>query len=173
MTRTPSDNPGSVGHGDGPSGPTVRQLNAQMTERLLQAPPEPVTEGSYALRVLQSRGRISGRPRRTPVGVTQVGGRWYLVSPDRSRDWVRNLRADPDCLLLAGDRQQAQQALPAAQDEAAAAVATYLSVVRAPWALRAFPVAPGASHSEIVRHLNTLAVFRLYNPSDAAGGGGA
>ena len=30
------------------------------------------------------------------------GGGWYLVAPDRRRDWARNLLANPECTVLAG-----------------------------------------------------------------------
>jgi len=33
--------------------------------------------------------------------------------------------------------------------------------MRAPWALRAFPVGPDAGLAEIVDHLHTIAVYRL------------
>jgi deazaflavin-dependent oxidoreductase (nitroreductase family) len=46
--------------------------------------------------LLETTGRVSGLPRRTPVGGRRVGGSFWLVSEfgDRSQ-YVRNIRADP------------------------------------------------------------------------------
>ncbi|MGI5394331.1 nitroreductase/quinone reductase family protein [Streptomyces sp. CA-251251] len=46
--------------------------------------------------LLETTGRVSGRPRRTPVGGRRVGGSFWLVSEFGERSqYVRNLRADP------------------------------------------------------------------------------
>ena len=57
-----------------------------------------------------------------------------------------------------GDPRAAVAAEPA---QAARAVSAYLRSMRAPWALRAFPVGPDAGLAEIVDHLDTIAVYRL------------
>ncbi|MFI0779665.1 nitroreductase/quinone reductase family protein [Streptomyces sp. NPDC021212] len=46
--------------------------------------------------LLETTGRVSGLPRRTPVGGRRVGNAFWFVSEfgDRSQ-YVRNLRADP------------------------------------------------------------------------------
>ncbi|MFD5828594.1 nitroreductase/quinone reductase family protein [Lentzea sp. NPDC060358] len=137
------------------------ELNAQMITQIIGNPAQPVSDDGYALRVVETRGRVSGEAHRTPLGLTQVGGRQYLVCPDRRRDWVRNLRAHAGCTLLAGGEQQTRQAVGIGGEEAARVVSVYLAAVTAPWALKAFPVPPGASTAEIERHLDTMAVFRL------------
>lgn len=143
------------------SRPDVRAMNTGMTTRILAEPAAPVPEAGYALRVVRTTGRRSGEPRRTPVGVTRLHDHEYLVSPDRSRDWVRNLAAAPECALLAGDEDRARVAVPVGADEAAAVVSTYLRAVTVPWALKAFPVPPEATPAEITAHLDSIAVFRL------------
>lgn len=46
--------------------------------------------------VLETTGRVSGVPRRTPVGGRRVGGAFWLVSEFRHRSqYVRNIEADP------------------------------------------------------------------------------
>jgi deazaflavin-dependent oxidoreductase (nitroreductase family) len=46
--------------------------------------------------VLETTGRTSGLPRRTPVGGKRVGGSFWLVSEFGERSqYVRNIRADP------------------------------------------------------------------------------
>ena len=48
----------------------------------------------YAL--LETTGRVSGKPRRTPVGNGLVGDTFWIVAEHGHRaDYVRNLRADP------------------------------------------------------------------------------
>jgi hypothetical protein len=143
----------------------VRAINEQMTAKLLDAPAQPLTEGSYALRVLQTRGRVSGAARHTPIGVLLREGRRYLVSPDPGRDWVRNLAGDPACALRGGGESSSWRAVPAGGDEAAGAVRAYLGAVTTPWAVRAFPFAPDAGLDEVRAHLSELAVYRL-DPAD-------
>ncbi|MFF7448398.1 MULTISPECIES: nitroreductase/quinone reductase family protein [unclassified Streptomyces] len=46
--------------------------------------------------VLETTGRVSGLPRRTPVGGRRVGDSFWLVSEFGERSqYVRNLKADP------------------------------------------------------------------------------
>lgn len=59
-------------------------------------------------RVLEVTGRRSGRPRRTPVNLLEVGGRSYLVAPRGETEWVRNARAaDGRVTLIKGRRRSA------------------------------------------------------------------
>jgi deazaflavin-dependent oxidoreductase (nitroreductase family) len=51
-------------------------------------------------RVLETRGRQSGKPRRTPVNLLTIDDRHYLVSPRGNGQWVRNVRADEGRLTL-------------------------------------------------------------------------
>ncbi|MGV4890845.1 nitroreductase/quinone reductase family protein [Streptomyces viridosporus] len=46
--------------------------------------------------VLETTGRVSGLPRRTPVGGRRTGGSFWLVSEFGERSqYVRNIQADP------------------------------------------------------------------------------
>lgn len=134
-------------------------MNRSMTDKILADPVQPYVEGGYALRVVHTTGRRSGQRRSTPVGVVQVDGRLYLISPDRGRDWVRNLEAEPALVVDPGGDQRTAVVTP--PDEAARAVAAYLRSMRVPWALRAFPVGQNAELDEITNHLDTIAVYRL------------
>ncbi|MET9262200.1 nitroreductase family deazaflavin-dependent oxidoreductase [Amycolatopsis sp. NPDC004079] len=137
------------------------QVNAEMVRKLLDADPQPIPDGGYGLRVLETTGRRSGRTRQTPLGVLRLGGDRYLVSPDANRDWVRNLAAVPACRVRGGDNSERVRAQPVNGAEAVSVIAAYLAAVRAPWALAAFPVGPDSSADEIAAHLDSLAVFRL------------
>ncbi len=57
-------------------------------------------------RVLETKGRVSGAARRTPVNLLSLGGRQYLVSPRGHGDWVRNVRADEGRLVLILGRER-------------------------------------------------------------------
>jgi deazaflavin-dependent oxidoreductase (nitroreductase family) len=57
-------------------------------------------------RVLETRGRKSGQPRRTPVNLLRLDGAEYLVAPRGVTDWVRNARADHgNVVLILGHRR--------------------------------------------------------------------
>lgn len=61
----------------------------------------------WGSRVLESRGRSSGQPRRVPVNLLAYGGDHYLVAPRGNAQWVRNVRADGGRLdLLLGKRRE-------------------------------------------------------------------
>ena len=51
-------------------------------------------------RVLETRGRKSGLPRRTPVNLLELDEQQYLVAPRGETEWVRNVRADHGRLTL-------------------------------------------------------------------------
>lgn len=138
-----------------------REMNRSMVDRLDGAPAEPIAERGYALRVLRSTGRVSGEPKATPIGVLCLEGRLHLISPDGTRDWVRNVRAAERCELSAGGRSEAFRASEITGRDGAVAVRGYLEVVQVPWALRAFPVEATAEIAEIEDALGQMAVFRL------------
>lgn len=139
--------------------PDLVAMNAAMTRKILDEPLQPLVEGGYALRVVHTVGRRSRARRATPLGVVQVDDLLYLVSPDRSRAWVRNLDAEPACVLDPGD--DARTAVPAPPDQAVPVIRAYLRSMRVPWALRAFPVGPDASPEQVTAHLASIAVYRL------------
>ncbi|EOD63007.1 hypothetical protein H480_39245 [Amycolatopsis vancoresmycina DSM 44592] len=136
-------------------------MNAEMTAKLIDAPAGAPPEGGYALRVVETRGRRTGAPRRVPLAVVAHEGGQYLVSPVRDRDWVENLVATPECALLSGGRREDRRADPAGGEEAAAVVAAYLAAMSVPWAIRAFPVPQDATPAQILEQLPGMAVFRL------------
>lgn len=139
----------------------IAAMNASMTERVLGMPAAPVPDKGYALRVLRTRGRRSGEPRTSPLGVIGHEGAEYVVSPNGTRDWVRNLRGGAECALVANGETSERRAVAPAPEEAAGAVVTYLRALDQPFALQAFPVSADASPEEVAAHLDTIAVFRL------------
>lgn len=128
--------------------------------RAADAPP--YREGAPVPRVVRVPGRRTGEPRPFGVNVTQVGGRLYLCSAVRRRDWVRNLAAAGACTVERDGPDGADTAYAATfveGPEAAAALATYLP--QAGYADPELPFALDASAAEIVPHTGITAVVRL------------
>lgn len=136
-----------------------------MVARLLAVPAELIAEGGYGLRVLEHTGRDSGQQHLTPVGVLARFQWSYLVCPDRTRDWPRNLLASSRCLIRGGDQGDELTAHPVDRDEGIDVVQTYLSVVKAPWALRAFGPPDEPSREQIAQEMARMIVFRLMDVS--------
>jgi hypothetical protein len=58
-------------------------------------------------RVLEHRGRTTGRPHHTPVNLLTIDGTQYLVAPRGETQWVRNVRhAGGHLVLILGRRRQ-------------------------------------------------------------------
>lgn len=58
-------------------------------------------------RVLEHRGRTSGKLHHTPVNLLTYEGRPYLVAPRGDTQWVRNVRrADGHLVLILGRRRR-------------------------------------------------------------------
>jgi deazaflavin-dependent oxidoreductase (nitroreductase family) len=60
--------------------------------------------GPEYMRVLDVRGRKSGRPFSTPVNLLALNGVQYLVAPPRNTHWVRNARVAGRVRLRRGRR---------------------------------------------------------------------
>ncbi|MFB7222542.1 nitroreductase/quinone reductase family protein [Streptomyces sp. NPDC056227] len=75
--------------------------------------------------LLETTGRTSGLPRRTPVGGRRVGREFWLVSEygDKSQ-YVRNIRANPEVRVRIGGRWHAGTAHPVPQDDPRARLTT-------------------------------------------------
>ena len=59
--------------------------------------------GTVAL--VDTRGRVSGRPARAAVGYLEdPDGSLLVAAGDPDADWARNLEADPRCVVTIGDR---------------------------------------------------------------------
>jgi deazaflavin-dependent oxidoreductase (nitroreductase family) len=60
----------------------------------------------WGSRVLEVRGRKTGKPRRTPVNLLTLDGTRYLVAPRGHTQWVRNLREAGEGTLLLGRHRE-------------------------------------------------------------------
>ena len=84
-----------------------------------------------------------------------------LVTPDPTRDWARNLAADPTATLLSADGDVPVRAERVGADEGAPVVQAYLAAMTVPWALEAFPVRPEDLLDTVRAHMDGIAVFAL------------
>ncbi|MEO6796392.1 MAG: nitroreductase family deazaflavin-dependent oxidoreductase [Candidatus Dormibacter sp.] len=56
--------------------------------------------------LLTVRGRTSGQPRTTPVGVLEVGGRRWLIGAYGDVQWTRNLRTAGEATIEVGKKAE-------------------------------------------------------------------
>jgi deazaflavin-dependent oxidoreductase (nitroreductase family) len=61
--------------------------------------------GPRRMRLLEVRGRKSGRIFKTPVDLLELGGKLYLVAPRGRTQWVRNAEAAGEVALKRGSRR--------------------------------------------------------------------
>ncbi len=139
-----------------------RESNRRMAQAILDADPAPYVEGGYVRRVLEVRGRRTGTIHQVPIAVVTLHDCRYVVSPVRSRNWVRNLLADPVCAILSRDaREPARAATVEDARQIADIVQSYVALMNAPWAIAQFPFPPDADHAQIEAAAPEVAVFRL------------
>ncbi|RCG29180.1 nitroreductase family deazaflavin-dependent oxidoreductase [Streptomyces diacarni] len=71
--------------------------------------------------LLETTGRVSGRPRRTPLGGRRMGDRFWLVAEHGEvAQYVRNIRADPRVRVRVRGRWYPGTAHPLPDDDARA-----------------------------------------------------
>ncbi len=69
--------------------------------------------------LLTVRGRKTGQPRTTPVGLFEGGGRRYVFATFGEVNWVRNLRAAGEAVIARGRRRETVIAIELTPEEAA------------------------------------------------------
>lgn len=62
--------------------------------------------GPSHMRLLEVRGRKSGKLYSTPVDLLELNGKWYLVAPRGRTHWVRNAEATGEIVLKRGSTRQ-------------------------------------------------------------------
>jgi deazaflavin-dependent oxidoreductase (nitroreductase family) len=115
-------------------------------------------------RVLETTGRTSGLPRRTPVNLLKLDGREYLVSPRGHGQWVRNVRAAGGRLtLLLGRKRQAYVARELAPDDPATVTVlrAYLRKWKAEVGVFFEGVGPDSSDAELAAIAGKHPIFEL------------
>jgi deazaflavin-dependent oxidoreductase (nitroreductase family) len=114
---------------------------------------------------LEVRGRKSGRRRSTPVVITTVEGRRYLVSMlGPGSDWVKNVEAQGGNAVLRHGRRRRVQLTRVPSEERAPILREYVRI--APSGRQHFPLAVGAPLSEFEAIADRYPVYRI-DPSEA------
>lgn len=118
---------------------------------------------------LEVAGRRSGAPRRFPLGMADLDGRWYLVSMLGECAWVHNVRAAGGrAALLRGGRRRAVRLVEVDPDRRAPILARYVQTV--PGGRPHIPVDPGSPVEEFAAVADRYPVFEVrdQSPSNAA-----
>lgn len=115
-------------------------------------------------RVLETTGRTSGLPRRTPVNLLRLDGREYLVSPRGHGQWVRNVRAaDGRLALLLGRKRQEYVARELRLDDpvTVTVLRAYLRKWKAEVGVFFEGVGPGSTDAELAAIADKHPIFEL------------
>ena len=118
--------------------------------------------------LLTVRGRTSGVPRTTPVGVLEVNGRRWIIGPYGEVHWVRNLREAREGVIKIGKKSESVRAVELTRDEADV---FFRDVLRPFFARQAFILRLGLRplFRDILAHPETAAgrcpVFELHADS--------
>jgi deazaflavin-dependent oxidoreductase (nitroreductase family) len=110
-------------------------------------------------RLLEVRGRVSGRLYSAPVNVLELGGKLYLVCPRGRAQWVQNVLASGRLVLKKG-RRQSFAATPVSDERKAEILKQYLDRFSTT-VQRFFPVPSGSPTEAFAPYLDRYPVFEL------------
>ena len=116
--------------------------------------------GSSCRRLLQVRGRKSGKLFSTPVNILDWNGRQYLVAPRGRTQWVRNAEASGEVTLKKGSSTPVYRLAPVADAAKPPILKAYLESFK-PEVQRYFPVAAGSPAEAFAELTGTYPVFEL------------
>ena len=116
--------------------------------------------GPAHMRVLEVRGRKSGRIHSLPVDPLAEGGRLYLVAPRGHTQWVRNAEASREVVLRRGRRRARYRLRSLPDAEKPPILAAYLDRYRRE-VQRFFPVPAGSPAADFAALADRYPVFEL------------
>ena len=111
-------------------------------------------------RLLEVRGRTTGRVYSTPVNVLELNGRRYLVAGRGRTQWVRNAEASNEVTLRKGRVRDRFRLRAVTGDEKAEVLSAYLRRFKLT-VQRYFPVPAGSPPSGFLPVLDRYPVFEL------------
>ncbi|WP_327368401.1 nitroreductase/quinone reductase family protein [Streptomyces sp. NBC_01217] len=101
--------------------PDSRELKFRVVTSFQRHVVNPLARRSRSQTLLETTGRNSGLPRRTPVGGSRVGPEFWLVSEyGEKSQYVRNIQADPRVRVRIKGRWHTGTAHPLPGDDARA-----------------------------------------------------
>jgi deazaflavin-dependent oxidoreductase (nitroreductase family) len=115
----------------------------------------------WGSRILEVRGRTSGRFRQTPVNLLTLGGSRYLVAPRGVTQWVRNLRVAGEGTLRLGRRSEFFHATEIPDSEKIPVLRAYLKRWKAEVGVFFEGVGADAEDAELERIAPNHPVFRV------------
>ena len=112
------------------------------------------------MRVLEVRGRKSGRLYSLPVDLLSEGGKLYLVAPRGDTEWVRNAEVAGDITLRRGGRAERYRLRALSEAEKPPILKAYLDRFRRE-VQRYFPVSAGSPSDAFAPHAPRYPAFEL------------
>lgn len=112
------------------------------------------------MRVLEVRGRKSGKLYTLPVDLLPHAGKLYLVAPRGRAQWVRNAEASGSVMLRRGRRAEAYQLRALSDAEKPPILKAYLDRFRRE-VQRFFPVPAGSPVEAFASHASRYPAFEL------------
>jgi len=116
--------------------------------------------GPAHMRVLEVRGRKSGRLYSLPVDLLSVAGTPYLVAPRGRTEWVRNAETAGEITLRRGRRTQRYRLRALSDAEKPPILKAYLDGFRRE-VQRYFPIPAGAPAGAFAPHVARYPAFEL------------
>ena len=112
------------------------------------------------MRLLQVRGRKTGRSYSSPVNLLQVDGKAYLVAPRGRTQWVRNAEATGEIVLKRGSVHRKYRLRPLSDPEKPEILKLYLESYKS--AVQRYFPAPAGSPAAAFRDIaSNYPVFEL------------
>jgi deazaflavin-dependent oxidoreductase (nitroreductase family) len=112
-------------------------------------------------RILEVRGRTSGRWRSNPVNLLVLDGTRYLVAPRGHTQWVRNLRVSGEGRLRLGRKLEPFRASEIADDDKPPILRAYLKRWKAEVGVFFGGVGADSTEEELRRIAPDHPIFRL------------
>ncbi len=147
-----------IAEGDGPSLVHLLDYRCYTLQAELSWLDNIIALGVIAL--LTVRGRKSGQPRTTPVGIVEHDGKRYLIATFGVVNWVHNLRAAREATLTYERRSEAITAVELPPD-AAALILKECLVSRSGIARLCFDATTASSLQEFEREVPRHPVFQV------------
>jgi deazaflavin-dependent oxidoreductase (nitroreductase family) len=116
--------------------------------------------GPAYMRLLQVRGRKSGRVYSSPVNLLQFHGKSYIVAPRGRTQWVRNSEATGEIILKRGSARNNFRLRPIPDAEKPEILKLYLESYKSA-VQRFFPVHAGAPAENFRQIASSYPVFEL------------